>query len=140
MNHVPTTFAYNHPELSYYEMISHDPERMRMFMKAMALIEERMPIAGIYDFGWLVEKAADPAHADRVVFVDVGGGKGHAIKAICSEFPGLPLGRFVLQDRPEVIAAAKALDDPGLREVQTMEIDFHVSQPVKGQYLYCPSP
>lgn len=136
MNHVPTTFAYGHPEWSYYEMISRDPERMRMFMKAMAPIEEKMPIAGIYDFGWLVEKAKDPATAGRKVFVDVGGGGGHAIKAIHAEFPDLPLGRFVLQDRPEVIAAVKSLDDPGLRQIQAMEIDFHVGQPVKGALVY----
>jgi len=53
MNHVPATFAYGHPEWSYYEMLQHDPERMQRFMKAMGLIEEKMPIAGIYDFGWV---------------------------------------------------------------------------------------
>jgi hypothetical protein len=132
LNHVPTTFAYGHPELSYYEMIGMDPEKMKAFMKAMAPLEAKMPIAGIYDFGWLVEKARDPSAAERPVFVDVGGGKGTAIKAIHDEFPELPLDRFVLQDRPEVVAAVKELDDPVLRKVTPMVVDFHEAQPLKG--------
>lgn len=132
LNHVPTTFAYGTPELSYYEMISRDPERMKAFMKAMAPLEEKMPIAGIYDFSWLVEKARDQSAAERTMFVDVGGGKGTAIKAIHNEFPGLPLDRFVLQDREEVVAAMKELDDPALKGVTPMVIDFHENQPVKG--------
>lgn len=131
---MPSTFAYGHPEQSYYEMLEHDPVRMRRFMRAMAPIEERMPIAGIYDFSWAV--AAAEAEPERPLFVDVGGGRGHAIKAIRAEFPGLPVGRFVLQDRPEVIEAGKALDDPDLRDVQRMVVDFHASQPLKGTLIY----
>ena len=133
MNHVPTTWAYGHPEWSYYEMLAHDPAWMGRFLKAMGPIEARMPISGIYDFGWLVAAAeADPA-GERPLFVDVGGGKGQAIVAIRKEFPGLPLGRCVLQDRPEVIAADAALDEEDLRGVQRMAMDFHKEQPVKGE-------
>jgi len=129
---VPSTFAYGHPEMSYYELLERDPERMRRFMRGMAPIEERMPIAGIYDFSWAVAAAeADPA-SERPLFVDVGGGRGHAIKAIRTEFPALPIARFVLQDRKEVIEAGKALDDPDLRGIQRMVIDFHESQPLQG--------
>lgn len=133
LNHVPGTFAYGHPEWSFYEMLEHDPDRMRRFMRAMAPIEERMPISGIYDFTWAVGVAeADPASL-QPLFVDVGGGRGHSIKAIRAEYPGLPVARFVLQDRPEVIEAGKMLDDPGLRGIQRTVIDFHESQPVQGQ-------
>lgn len=132
LNHVPGTFAYGHPEWNFYEMLEHNPDRMRRFMRAMAPIEERMPIAGIYDFSWAVAAAeADPA-SERPLFVDVGGGRGHAIKAIRAEYPGLPISRFVLQDRQEVIEAGKALDDPDLRGIQRMVIDFHKAQPLQG--------
>ncbi|KAK3321754.1 O-methyltransferase [Apodospora peruviana] len=136
LNHVPATFAYGHPEWNYYEMLEKNPERMHRFMRAMAPIEERMPISGIYDFGWAVTAAeADPT-SERPLFVDVGGGRGHAIKAIRAEFPGLPIARFVLQDRQEVIEAGKALDDPDLRGIQRMVIDFHKSQPLQGAMIY----
>ncbi|OIW23060.1 O-methyltransferase [Coniochaeta ligniaria NRRL 30616] len=137
LTHVPGTFAYGHPEQSYYEMLEHDPVRMRRFMRAMAPIEERMPIAGIYDFSWAVA-AAPKADSDseRPLFVDVGGGRGHAIKAIRAEYPGLPIERFVLQDRPEVIEAGEKLDDPDLRGVQRMVVDFHESQPLQGALIY----
>lgn len=132
LTHVPATFAYGHPEQSYYEMLEQDPVRMHRFMRAMAPIEERMPISGIYDFGWAVAVAEADADSHRPLFVDVGGGRGHAIKAIRAEFPRLPVDRFVLQDRKEVIAAGEALDDPDLRGVQRMVIDFHKSQPLQG--------
>jgi len=102
-------------------------------MRAMLPLEASMPIAGIYDFSWVVSKAqAEPA-SERLLFVDVGGGKGQAIRAIHNEFPGLPLSRCLLQDLTEVIETVKTLDDADLREVQKMAIDFHQEQPVKGK-------
>lgn len=108
---------------------------MQRFLTAMAAVEERMPIAGVYDFTWLVEKARDKSNSERAVFVDVGGGKGQAIKAIHAEFPGLPLTGCVLQDRPEVIEAGAALDDAHMWPIQRMASDFHKEQPVKGTDL-----
>jgi len=67
-------------------------------------------------FGWLVEKAGRD-EGERAVFVDVGGGKGHAIVAIREEFPGLPVGRFVLEDRPETIEAVEREGVKGLEGV-----------------------
>jgi hypothetical protein len=131
LNHIPVTFAHGHPELSFYEMLGRDPERMQKFMKAMASVEKNMPIAGIYDFGWVV-KYGQENPTNRPLFVDVGGGRGQAIKAIHNEFPGLRLDRCVLQDRPEVIEAVRALGDADMREVRKMEIDFHEEQPIKG--------
>lgn len=131
---MPVTFAYGHPELSYYDMLENNPERLRRMVRGMASIEERMPISGIYDFGWAIAAAeADPA-SERPVFVDVGGGRGQAIKAIRAEYPGLPVARCVLQDRREVIEAGKALDDASLSGVQRMVIDFHKSQPLQGSF------
>ncbi len=101
-------------------------------MRAIAPLEESQPIAGIYDFGWVVAKAQAELDSKRLLFVDVGGGKGQSIKAIHKENPGLPLSRYLLQDLAEVIETVKALDDPELREVQKMAIDFHREQPVKG--------
>jgi hypothetical protein len=136
INHVPNTFAYNCPDMGYYEMLEHDPPRMKRFMPAMAAIESRMPIAGIYDFGWLVAQAEANPGAERPLFVDVGGSKGQAIVAIHREFPNLPLKRFVLEDRPEVIKEVEIINDENLRPVKKIGIDFHKDQPVKGKRPY----
>ncbi|KAF6814099.1 O-methyltransferase [Colletotrichum plurivorum] len=138
LNHVPGTFAYGQPEYGWYEMLQHDPARMQRFLRAMGPIEEKMPIAGIYDFGWLVERAAGAGEdeKDRPVLVDVGAGRGQAIRAIHKENPGLPLGRCVLQDRAEVVQAVRELDDEDMRAVQKQVIDFHKEQSVKGAMVY----
>ncbi|KAK3381140.1 O-methyltransferase [Podospora didyma] len=138
-NHIPFSFAYGLPEQGFYDVMSADPAKMATFIPAMAAVESRMPVAGVYDFSWVVSLLADaekaPA-ADRPVLVDVGGGKGHAIKAIVNEFPGLPLDRCVLQDRPDTIDAVVALDEPELKGVTKQGIDFFKEQPVKGALLY----
>ncbi|KAH8886527.1 O-methyltransferase [Thozetella sp. PMI_491] len=135
-DHVPVTFANGTPELTYYEVIKRDPPRMNVFMRAMAPLEANQPMAGIYDFSWLVAHIQSEPNSDRLVFVDVGGGGGQAIKAIHNEFPALPLPRFMLQDTTEMIQTAKALQDPELQDIQMMAIDFHQEQPVKGALTY----
>ncbi|KAK1449231.1 O-methyltransferase [Colletotrichum melonis] len=135
LNNVPGTYAYGVPEYGWYEMLQHDPPRMQRFLRAMGPIEEKMPISGIYDFGWVVEYARENA-GDRPLFVDVGAGRGQSIKAIHRENPGLPLERCVLQDRAEVVEAVRKLDDEDMRLVQKQVIDFHKEQPVKGALTY----
>jgi hypothetical protein len=136
ITHVPNTYAFGHPELGFYELLQRDPPRMARFMPAMQNIESRMPIAGIYDFKWLVElaeKTSGEEGGKKPLFVDVGGGQGQAIKAIHHEFPGLPLARCVLQDRPEIIGLVEKMEDPELKQVQKVAIDFHKGQPLKGK-------
>ncbi|OLN97441.1 Demethylsterigmatocystin 6-O-methyltransferase 1 [Colletotrichum chlorophyti] len=133
---VPSTFAIGHPEWTFYEMLARDPERLERFTRGMSSTQKKQPIAEIYDFGWVVSKAKEEPHSDRILFVDVGGGAGQAIKAIRAEFPGLPLNRCMLQDRAEVIETAKTLKDPELEGVQTMAIDFHKEQPLKNALIY----
>jgi hypothetical protein len=132
--HIPATFARGHAEKTFWEVLAMDPPYLQRFLKGMSVIEGRSPAAGIYDFGWLVEKAKQ--EPDRPVFVDVGGGKGHALLAIQKEFPELPLDRMVLQDRPESIQAVEATGDPSLAKVQKVAMDFHQDQPTKGAMVY----
>lgn len=129
---VPSTFAYGHPEMDHYELISSDPSRLKRFFAGMEEIERYFPTRGTYDFGWLTEKAQ--AEPKRTVLVDVGCGKGHSMAAILQEFPGLPPSRCVLQDRDEVIKAVEDVNDEALSPVEKMAIDFNTEQPVKGWY------
>lgn len=133
VNHVPITFADGKPELGYFDMLAQQPNRLDRFMKAMAVGEAAFPITGVYDFSWLVDQVKMNPSSERAVFVDVGGGMGHAIKAIHSQYPQLPIGRFVLQDTPETLAAGKALNDVALAKVQRIPVNFHEEAPVKGK-------
>jgi len=51
--------------------MANPPQRMADFMECMNTLEQHLPIAGFYDFGWVAEKAA--ADPERTLFVDVGG-------------------------------------------------------------------
>ena len=93
--------------------------------------EVYFPSAGIYEFGWLIEKSQ--AETERVVLVDVGGGKGHSQAATLKEYQNLPQERCVLEDRVEVIKAVKEVNDPILNTVKKVAIDFNTEQPVKGK-------
>ena len=131
INHVPVTFANGVPEKSFYEMMAQDPEQLSRFFQSMEVVEKAQPTTRIYDFTWLVKKAE--TEPEQLVFIDVGGGKGHCLAAILNEFPGLPSSRCMLQDRDEVIKLVESLDEPALRETQKRAIDFHSEQPVKGK-------
>lgn len=64
--------------------------------------------------------------SDSVAFVDVGGGNGQQCDSLKKKFPELA-GRFVLQDRPEVLEKALAVDG-----MEKMSYDYLTEQPVKG--------
>ncbi len=86
---------------------------------------------------WLAVTATVPGPVtvkedpDRVLFIDVGGSNGHATKVILEKNPGLPPARCMLQDREEVVATFRG--EKSLSGIQTMAIDFHKEQPVKGE-------
>lgn len=129
----PYSFAEGHPEKSVWEIMNQDSERMRVFMGAMKALESLMPATSMYDFGWVKgELAKQP---ERILFVDVGGNKGHSLQAVCEANKWLPRERCMLQDRDEVIEEARLLGSPGLRGVKMMGHDFNLEQPVKGMNL-----
>jgi hypothetical protein len=121
-----------------WEIVNSSEQRLNVFMLAMAAVEEQMPaLGGDYDLGWVVEEASkSAADPDRVLVVDVGGGKGQALKGILKATPGLPPSRCVLEDLPEVVEAA-GRDDAELAGVQMVAVDFFKEQPVKGKSPRC---
>lgn len=126
-------FAAGSPDSTVWEVMNREPARMRAFMLGMGALTEEYPIVGSYDFAWAAAAAGRDGD-DRAVLVDVGGGKGHAIKAIRAQTPGLEVGRCVLEDLPAVIEGARGMDDPELRGVRMVGMDFHAEQPVKGMF------
>lgn len=68
--------------------------------------------------------------SSEVAFVDVGGGNGQQCASLQKKFPGIQ-GRIVLQDKPDVLNKALALDG-----VEKMSYDYLTEQPVKGKHLH----
>ncbi|KAE9987857.1 hypothetical protein EG328_001283 [Venturia inaequalis] len=132
--HTPCSFAFGQLDTTFWDIVNEDPERMRVFMQSMNTLESQLPISGIYDFGWIANYVQD--EPGRVVFVDVGGGKGQAIVAISKEHPELPRGRFVLQDLQDIIEEVEKTAAADLEGVKLMAVDFHKEQPINGALVY----
>ncbi|KAF6830342.1 O-methyltransferase [Colletotrichum plurivorum] len=134
--HNPMGFGFGMPEKTSYELYYLTPERRIRFQDSMNFVQFAFtPMTGMYDFGWIEGKLREIDN-DRVVFVDVGSGKGHITKAILKENPFIPRERCVLQDRPDIIEAVTAMKDPGLSGVQFQTHNFHTPQPIKGALIY----
>ena len=89
---------------------------------------------GIYDFTW-VGKQGQEAKSDRTLIVDVGGGKGQALKAILEGNTMLPPSRCVLQDRADVIQSVVDGGDAAgvLRSTRKQVASLFNEQPTKGE-------
>ena len=78
----------------------------------------------LYDFGGLVE------NQDGIKLVDIGGGKGQMLKAVCEAYPKMR-GKVVLQDLKVVLDGGVVVEE---REANLMVYDFFKEvQPVKGR-------
>ncbi|UNI21335.1 hypothetical protein JDV02_007334 [Purpureocillium takamizusanense] len=127
-------FAAGDPKLTVWEHTNRDPQKKSYFMTAMMAIASRMPMIGFYDFAWVLDKMHEAP--DRVLVVDVGGGKGHALQAIHKATPGLPMARCVVEDLQAVVDEAKKTATGELADAQYVAMDFHSEQPVKGACIY----
>ncbi|TLD30860.1 hypothetical protein PspLS_03035 [Pyricularia sp. CBS 133598] len=135
-NHIPTSFAMGTPELTFWGHLERHPELIAPFMHSSAPSAARMPVTGVYDFGWVAEEAKKDAGGDRVLFNDVGGGTGHCIVAIQAENPAIPKERFMLQDQPHIINQLKRDVTESLRGVRMASLDFNKESPEKGALIY----
>ncbi|KJZ70336.1 hypothetical protein HIM_10265 [Hirsutella minnesotensis 3608] len=129
--HTVYSFSAGDPELTVWEQMNKDKTRMADFMTTMTVWDEGI---GTYDFSWLLLEAN--TSKDRVLLVDVGGGRGQAVRAICQAVPDLPVNRCVVEDRAEVVEEARVSAEGELKEAQFVALDFHKEQPVKGALLY----
>lgn len=80
------------------------------------------------------ETIAKDAKKDRVLVVDIGGGKGHDALKFAELHPEIPDGSLVVQDLPHVIKEAKALE--GQKKVVPCEYNYLDPQPIKGARAY----
>jgi O-methyltransferase domain len=133
-NYVPSTFAWGCEDKDFWEMMNMYPKRLKYFNQSMATLDEVLPVTGMYDFSWIGEKAKS-GDQSRTLIVDVGSGKGQALKRIMESCSDIPASRLVMQDRPIVIEEAENSKDAMLMDVKKMPHDFFKEQPVKGKGL-----
>lgn len=130
--HNPYTFYHKQEGTPVWAIMSQDPERFQTFQTGMAGIDLAIPVVGHFDFDSL-RNTPEQAAEKRVQLVDVGGGHGAVLKRILDTHKlALAPATCVLEDRPEVIQLSKTsgiLPD----DVQRLEHDFMMEQPVKGQ-------
>ncbi|KAI9740463.1 MAG: hypothetical protein M1834_005043 [Cirrosporium novae-zelandiae] len=70
--------------------------------------------------------------SEPVVFVDVGGGRGHELEVLKAKFPQTPW-KMVLEDLPHVIDDNKGTLD---ESVELLKHDMFTPQPIKGARAY----
>lgn len=126
MKKSPFAYAFGLEGLTYYEAISHNPDRFQMFNDTLSQMERNMPILGMFPFASLKDQVE--AEADRPFIVDIGAGRGQSLLEIRKEAPAGFGAKMILQDRPDVIESMNPEDIPG---IETMVYDFFEPQPVK---------
>ncbi|KAG7285515.1 hypothetical protein NEMBOFW57_010144 [Staphylotrichum longicolle] len=133
----PLAFAQDRLGASAWDIWNSDPERLAGFMMTMTVMEAWAPARNPYDFGWVAQHpAAAKDGAERVLLVDVGGGRGHALGRILRENPGIEGRRCVLEDLKEVVGEVERERGEGLEGVRLVGMDFHAEQPVKNALVY----
>ena len=100
-----------------------------MFNNTMVQIETTIPVLGMFPFASLKDQVE--AEPDRPFIVDIGGGKGQALKQVQQEVPNGFGAKMILQDRPDVLESVPDKEIPG---IEKMEHDFFTEQPVKSMY------
>ncbi|KAL8840336.1 MAG: hypothetical protein Q9170_001351 [Blastenia crenularia] len=117
-------------DLKMWEYISERPPRLNAFNTFMeGQREGRTP--WFHHFPVQDSLGDDLNSADRVLIVDVGGGRGHDMEAFKSAFPQQG-GKSIVQDLPSTIEDIRHLA-PG---VEAMKHDFFTPQPVKAAKAY----
>lgn len=113
---------------SFFSWLPKNPHINKAFNAAMtAFAANKAPWVDIYPTDSIVA-AAKP---DRALVVDVAGGVGHDLEKFRAKHPDTPAGSLVLQDRQNVIEAAKVK-----APVTTQEVDILKGQPIQGAHVY----
>ena len=118
---------------SYYELleVDPDPERREVWNANMFMVDQLMPIVGMFPFVSLKEEVEqDP---ERPYLVDIGAGRGQSCFAIQKDINGAFDAKFILQDLSGVINNLNPEDYPGF---DLMTYDAFTPQPVKSKHTF----
>lgn len=115
-------------KLSFFEHMKQNPERLVDFNKFMTGTRGSR---NHWSDWFPVESeilSTIPGAENDALLVDVGGGKGHDLERLLSQYPQTK-GRLVLQDLPDTINCIQQLSP----DIRRMPHDFFTPQPVKGK-------
>ncbi|KAI9151562.1 O-methyltransferase hmp5 [Paramyrothecium foliicola] len=127
----PFSFMTGHEGKTYYEVLDLDHQQRHLWNTTLQNMEKNFPILGMFPFPSLEEQIK--AEPDRPFIVDVGGGRGQALRALQKECGGSFGSKLVLQDLPIVIDTLDAAELPG---IEPMKYDIFTPQPVKNAHVY----
>ncbi|GAT28585.1 O-methyltransferase [Aspergillus luchuensis] len=126
----PYTYTHETGGKGMFQHLASYPSRMEAFNKGMTMQAMTSGwMLDVYPFKKVISDQT-PATNDPVA-VDIGGGKGRAIRQIRSLCDGLP-GRYILEDQEHVIRSIVPPPDG----IEMVPHDFFTEQPVKGALIY----
>ena len=118
----PHSTYYGMPGRNFWEVLNSSPARINTFSSGLSMWSAMHPVVAIYPFADALQQGN---REDRILAVDVGGGKGLAMLELRKNCPNLK-GDLILQDRPYVLDEIEEKDLPG---VAKMSHDFFSAQP-----------
>ena len=112
----------------FFELMVERPEVLNAFQTLMGSYREGRPeFLDIFPAEvQLIRGFHAPEHPDGVLFVDIGGGRGHEVQNFIRKFPDAK-GRMVLQELPDIVQQVEPSDG-----MEVMVHDFFTPQPLKG--------
>ncbi|KAJ5107146.1 O-methyltransferase [Penicillium angulare] len=124
----PFQLAYG-TKLHHFEWLAQNPEEQHAFNTVMETGNRAVEGEQWYDFYPFEERLGKDA--DRVLLVDIGGGKGHDIARFKEKKN--PAGRLIVQDLPEVISN---IQPPLAQGIEALSYSMFDVQPVRGAKAY----
>ncbi|KAL9050422.1 MAG: hypothetical protein Q9162_006636 [Coniocarpon cinnabarinum] len=113
---------------SFFSFLGQHPEYAQVWNEMMAAYTA--DVGSWLDFYPVDVLLKDAAGNESPLLVDVGGGLGQDLERFQKRLPHAE-GRLYLQDKPDVIEKARAIDG-----VEKMAHDFFSEQPIKGARVY----
>ena len=127
-------FHYAHgTNLNMFEWLQTQPDQLATFSAYMAAateIQETSLLRTITSFLPVDETNCSEDQNNRILLVDVGGGRGQVLNQIPRQRPNLK-GRIIVQDLPNEIEGREPADG-----VEIMSFDFFAPQSIKGAHVY----
>ncbi|BCS10681.1 O-methyltransferase [Aspergillus luchuensis] len=116
----------------YFEWIQHNPEELHAFNTVMEIGNRSLEGVQWYDYYPWQENLATTDNTNRVLLVDIGGGKGHDLSGFKRKFPEVK-NPLIVQDLPGVIGD---IQEPLIQGVNAVGHNMFDPQPVKGAKAY----
>ncbi|KAF7561618.1 hypothetical protein G7046_g2514 [Stylonectria norvegica] len=127
-SHLTAFKVGQHTEEDFYTWMETHHVQQGAFHRFMEAQFASLP-TWLDDIDFQSELAKDAAPTETI-FVDVGGGSGQQCASLKASYPNLE-GKVVLQDRPDVLQKALAVEG-----MENMSYDFLTQQPVKDARVY----